>query len=205
MFSLERSTPTTTIVSEDVNVVMTLPWICISKRHLYHQSSTLQHNSITLVRGFTTSPITKQPGGVDNLQCLPTQVVRVQFNLLSLSKVKLGVDLYSAKGEFVMHLSSRMVFSTGTACEVQFGSLVVHHASHNWGGSFTLLFSIYDVTNGKCMDSIRSAQFSTISRRGIEKRNQKRKGSTVVKPVIFHIYNAYSYKMHKEQTFNRIK
>jgi len=65
----------------------------------------------------------------------------------------------------------------GPAEEISFDELVIQHSSHNHGQALILLFRLVDAQH-QLIHEVTSAQFETITRRGIEKQKQKKSQAT---------------------------
>ncbi|KAL0484246.1 tgrB1 [Acrasis kona] len=158
--------------------------------------STLLDSPLDIDEGFKQTPKLKVTGGKDNKDPLPVQTIAVNVNYF-IDCLKLTAEQFSAlivraslagykkpspgkdivvlgileeqKMPSVLNYSNKQRF----VVRVSFRNLIVKHSSHNNGQKLLLRFSVIDPKEGNELKSIDSAEFETITRRGIEKQKQK--------------------------------
>lgn len=152
--------------------------------------------AVDIVQGFRISPASKQIGGKDNREPLPPHIISVNMNyfvekqnmtLQEFSRLIVRASLVGYKKPLLV--KDKLILSTledlpmagqmphyqplqANYTKLGFKNLVVKHSSHNHGQKLLLRFSVM-TTNGLVLQSVDSAEFETITRRGIEKQRQK--------------------------------
>jgi hypothetical protein len=152
--------------------------------------------AVDIVQGFRVSPTAKQIGGKDNREPLPTHVISINMNyfigkqnmsLQEFAQLSIRASLVGYKKPLLV--KDKLVLSTleelsmpqplpnyvpqqQNFVRVAFKNLIVKHSSHNHGQKLLLRFSVTTPT-GIPLESVDSAEFETITRRGIEKQRQK--------------------------------
>jgi hypothetical protein len=153
--------------------------------------------AVDIVQGFRISPASKQIGGKDNREPLPPHIISVNMNyfiekqnmtiqefsrlivrasLVGYKKPLLVKDklILSTLEDLPMAAQMPLNYQPMQQCyaKMAFKNLVVKHSSHNHGQKLLLRFSVI-TTGGLVLQSVDSAEFETITRRGIEKQRQK--------------------------------
>eukprot|EP01027_Heterolobosea_sp_BB2_P000298 GEZU01000435.1.p1 GENE.GEZU01000435.1~~GEZU01000435.1.p1 ORF type:complete len:524 (-),score=216.05 GEZU01000435.1:1343-2893(-) len=149
---------------------------------------------LTITEGFATAPLQKQPGGKDNMKKIQKHVIELNVNSLPSGhdpanlKVKASVLGYDRLSRSKMVLDEcyavnlKEVSSVGGMTKrwiAEFDKIVVKRTSHNNGGKLFLRFTLVDTTNDieTKIAHVDSAEFETITKRGLEKKRERDRGS----------------------------
>jgi len=150
-----------------------------------------------LVRGFLTPPTSKQIGGKDNREPIVEHVLHIYTRRIpsmyhqSIPQMEVAAELVGYKKPMLMKdkvmlsplqkqslipqstsNNNRSAVTIDEVIVMKFSNLVVKHSSHNHGQKLLCRFNL-TLPNGKVIDVAESAEFETITRRGIEKQRQK--------------------------------
>lgn len=146
-----------------------------------------------LVHGFLKAPEMKQIGGKDNKEPIAEHVINVIIGNIpdpycnQLSKMFVVAELIGykkpmlVKDKIVLGTLQKLPLLNPTESSprptvdiitLRFSDLVVKHSSHNHGQKLLIRFNLV-APDEKILYTVESAEFETITRRGIEKQRQK--------------------------------
>lgn len=144
---------------------------------------------IKIVEGFNKNVIDEQPGGKTNVKdALPRQAVELcipnttpdQVANLHIKVHVLGYDKGSGTYKVIEeNIGESKFIEVGPHKKYVaiFSQLICKHSSHLNGQKLALRFSLYNGNNPNPISSADSMDFKTLTKRGTQKRRQKRKKS----------------------------
>lgn len=142
-----------------------------------------------IVEGFITPASQKQCGGKDNREPLAAHIIRLdtkeipdeykkQREKLYIRAHLIGYKKLTKEKAVLSVLQQFSLTSDKEIIELTFDHMICKHSSHNHGQKLFIKFCLVDLSDRKHpkeLQSIQSAEFETITKRGVEKQRQKKK------------------------------